>query len=162
MSDLFPQVEIRRARSEEADAAFCLVQEYFAAVSVVAREDRRKFIEEYFGDGRGFWLARVGNELAGCVALRNLSFEGKPADEEAKCAEIKRMYLREKFRGRRIAQKLLEAAEEFARSAGYAWICLDTTDEMKAAAKLYERSGYERCERYNQNPQATIFMRKQL
>lgn len=162
MSDSVPQIEIWRARSEEADEAFCLVQEYFEAVSVAAREDRRKFVEEYFGDGRGFWLARVGNELAGCVALRKLRFADKSVADEMDCAEIKRMYLRTKFRGSGIAQRLLSVAEEYACSAGYAWIYLDTTDEMKAAAKLYERNGYERCERYNENPQATIFMRKHL
>lgn len=72
------------------------------------------------------------------------------------------MYVREKFRGQGIAQRLLEAAEQFARGAGYVWVYLDTTNEMKAAVKLYERNGFARCERYNQNPQAAIFMRKKL
>jgi ribosomal protein S18 acetylase RimI-like enzyme len=72
------------------------------------------------------------------------------------------MYVRDKFRGRGIAQKLLTAAEGFACEAGDTWIYLDTTSQMVAAARLYERNGYERCERYNQNPQATIFMRKKL
>jgi hypothetical protein len=39
---------------------------------------------------------------------------------------------------------------------------LDTTNEMVAAARLYERNGFVRCERYNENPQAAIFMRKRL
>jgi GNAT superfamily N-acetyltransferase len=72
------------------------------------------------------------------------------------------MYVRENFRGRGIAQSLLAAVEAFARTAGCDWIYLDTTEGMKAAARLYERSGFVRCERYNQNPQAAIFMRKNL
>ena len=72
------------------------------------------------------------------------------------------MYVREIFRGRSIAQNLLAAVEHFARNYGYDRIYLDTTQEMKAAARLYERSGFVRCERYNQNPQAAIFMRKNL
>jgi len=72
------------------------------------------------------------------------------------------MYVREKFRGRGIGQKLLTAAERFACEAGYAWIYLDTTEEMAKAARLYERNGYEVCDRYNENLQATIFMRKKL
>ena len=39
-------------------------------------------------------------------------------------------------------EKLLAAAERFAREAGYAWIYLDTTSQMVAAARLYERNGY--------------------
>jgi len=33
---------------------------------------------------------------------------------------------------------------------------------MRAAIRFYERHGFERCERYNENPQATLFMRKPL
>jgi GNAT superfamily N-acetyltransferase len=162
MSDAVRNVEIGRARREELDAAFCLVQEYFEVVGVVVREDREKFIEEYFAEERGFWLARLDGELAGCVGLRGLPRPEELEQEDVKCAEIKRMYVREGFRGRGLAQRLLEAAENFAREEGYARIYLDTTTEMVAAARLYERNGFVRCERYNENPQAAIFMRKYL
>jgi GNAT superfamily N-acetyltransferase len=158
---IIQDIEIWRANAAEADAAFGLVDEYFEAVGVVSREDRGRFVEEYFGEGRGLWLAGLHGELAGCIALRRL----RPPDgfpEGLPCSEIKRMYVRDKFREQGIAQKLLTAAERFARETGYAWIYLDTTNEMVAAARLYERNGYEACARYNENPQATIFMRKEL
>lgn len=63
-------VEIWQASSEDADTAFALVEEYFATIGVVVREDRHGFIEEYFGDGRGVWLARIDGALAGCIGLR--------------------------------------------------------------------------------------------
>ena len=154
------QVEVWRISLAETEAAFELVEEYYQAMGVVAREDRQKFGEEYCGEGRGFWLARTAEDLAGCVALRKLPLANENVSTQ--CAEIKRMYVRENFRGRGIARRLLEAAQEFARDAGYTWIYLDTTDDMKAAARLYQRSGYVRCDRYNENPQATIFMRKKL
>lgn len=157
-----PKIEIGRARAEEADSAFTLVEEYFAAIGVVVREDRQQFVEEYFGEGCGLWLARAEGELAGCVGLRKLQCPQKSDTSRTKCAEIKRMYVRENFRGQGAAQRLLAAVEAFARTAGYAWIYLDTTEGMKAATRLYERSGFARCERYNQNPQAAIFMRKNL
>jgi GNAT superfamily N-acetyltransferase len=155
-------VEIWRARLEEADAAFCLVREYFEMAGVVLRESRDKFIEEYFGVGRGLWLAGVEGELAGCVGLRALPRREELGPGDVRCAEIKRMYVRAKFRGRGVAARLLEAVENFAREEGYERIYLDTASEMVAAARLYERNGYERCERYNENPQAAIFMRKHL
>ena len=161
-ADSIPSVEIRRAEPVEADEAFSLAEEYFVTIGVVQREDRRRFLEEYFGDGKGFWTARVNRELAGCIALRSLQLSSPPDGQGPACAEIKRMYLRQRFRGQGIAQRLLETAEQFAREAGYAWIYLDTTNEMLAAAKLYERNGFIGCGRYNQNPQAAIFMRKKL
>ena len=157
-----PQIEIRRAPAEEADTAFALVEEYFVAIGVVVRENRQQFVEEYFGEGRGLWLARVDGELAGCVGLRKLRCSERSENSEVKCAEIKRMYVRENCRGRGVARSLLAAVEAFARGAGYDWIYLDTTEGMKAAARLYERSGFSRCERYNRNPQAAIFMGKNL
>ena len=154
-------IEIWRASAGEAATAFALVEEYFEAIGVALREDQDKFVNEYFGEGRGLWLARIAGELAGCVGLRRLQLpDGFP--EGPACSEIKRMYVRDKFREQGIAQKLLTAAERFARETGYAWIYLDTTNEMVAAARLYERNGYEACARYNENPQATIFMRKEL
>src|SRR5262249_26430471 len=121
---------------------------------VVARETLEEFRREYFGQGKGVWLAWAGPSLAGSIALRELC----PGD----AAEIKRMYVREAYRGLGIAQGLLREAERCARDSGYRRILLDSTDEMQAARRLYERNGYERCERYNRNPQATVFMSKRL
>jgi len=148
-------LKIRRAANTETSVAYRIVREYYSAACVVALETRAEFVREYFAPGCGVWLAWMDGQVAGCLALRRM---GHPAN----CVEIKRMYVREKWRGLGIAQKLLEGTERFARESGYQRIYLDTTDEMKAAARLYERNGYERCERYNENPQATIFMRKNL
>jgi GNAT superfamily N-acetyltransferase len=76
--------------------------------------------------------------------------------------EVKRLYVKPAMRGRKIADGLLGALEEYAVAFGYRTLYLDTKDDLLAAIKFYERHGYERCERYNQNPQATIFMRKGL
>ena len=162
MADGIGNVEIWRARPEEADAAYCLVREYFEVAGVMVREDLEKFVEEYFADGQGLWLARAAEQVAGCVGLRRLPGPQELGPEDVKCAEIKRMYVREKYRGQGIAARLLKAVENFARQTGYAWIYLDTSDNMVAAARLYERNGFVRCQRYNENPQAAIFMRKSL
>jgi len=153
MGALVVEVEIRRAAPEEANLAYAIVSEYYDAAAVVARDTEEAFATEYFELRSGFWLASVGAEIAGCVALRSLAPES---------AEIKRMYLRSRWRGQGIAEKLLEAAEHFAKGVGYTWIYLDTAKEMHAAAQLYRRSGYQLCDRYNDNPQAAIFMRKNL
>src|SRR5258708_17579002 len=116
-----PRIEIGRAQAEEADTAFVLVEEYFAAIGVVVRENRQQFVAEYFGEGRGLWLARAEGELAGCVGLRKLRCPEKTEAPGTGCAEIKRLYGRESFRGRHVAQNLLAAVAEFARDSGYDW-----------------------------------------
>jgi GNAT superfamily N-acetyltransferase len=148
------RLEIRRAGPAELDAAYGIVAEYYEAVQVVARESRERFAQDYFAATAGVWLAWMDGQIAGCIALRSLN--------NAETAEIKRMYVRAAWRGHGMAQKLLEEAECFAQKNGYRWIYLDTTGGMVAAAQLYRSNGYELCERYNENPQATIFMRKRL
>ena len=146
---------VHRASDEEIDRAFKLVKEYYEEVGVVVREDQREFAEQYFGNGAGVWMAAIGGDDTGCIALRRM-------DAPENCGEVKRMYVRETHRGSGIAAALLYALEEYARKSGYLWLYLDTTDAMRAAARFYERNGYQLCERYNSNPQATIFMRKKI
>ena len=146
---------VHRATVEEIDRAFALVSEYYEEARVVAREDREQFEKQYFAEGSGIWLAFADEAATGCVALRRLA-------TRANCGEIKRMYVRPSERRKGIAASLLRALERFAAEQNYAWLYLDTTDSMVAAARFYERNGYTQCERYNDNPQATLFMRKRI
>lgn len=135
--------------------AYAIVQEYYAAVDVVVREDAEEFAHEYFGDGAGIWLARDGARTVGCIALRPLSqFEHS--------GEVKRLYVKPESRGQHIADRLLKALESYAVETGYRMLYLDTKDDLFEAIRFYHQHGYKDCERYNENPQATIFMRKAL
>lgn len=83
-------------------------------------------------------------------------------DSIPSAGECKHLYVQPEARGHRIAEKLLDAQEEFARSKGLHWIYLDSYDDLKAAIALYRKRGYVSCERYNDNPQATVFLRKDI
>ena len=134
---------------------FSLVEEYYDAVSVVARDDRATLLAYLADSESGVWLAYCDINAVGCILYRPLPAMG-PA------GEVKRLYVRPAFRGRGIAQELLENVERFALDRGAKWLYLDTNDDLRAAIAFYERNGYLRCPRYNDNPQATIFMRKRL
>jgi GNAT superfamily N-acetyltransferase len=146
---------IYRASETQRELAYGIVEEYYRAASVVVREDPQKFAEEYFATGAGVWLAEVDGGMVGCVALRKLK-------EKPGCGEIKRLYVRPAHRGLGIAGFLLEALEKYAKDSGYEWLYLDTAGDMKSAQRFYQRKGFAHCERYNDNPQAAIFMRKAI
>jgi DNA-binding MarR family transcriptional regulator/ribosomal protein S18 acetylase RimI-like enzyme len=150
-----PAITIQRLRRPIPEA-MALLEEYYEAVNVVQR-DTPEGIRAIFGKlrGNGMWLARLNVEAAGCVVLRRI-----PGISRA--AECKRLYVRPAARGRAIGDRLLAAMEDDARNEGVEWIYLDSYDDLKTAIALYERRGYERCPRYNDNPQATLFMRKRL
>ena len=135
------EIEIWRTNAAEADAAFCLVQEYFEVVGVVVREDREKFIEEYFGEGRGFWLAKMDGELAGCIGLRRLPRSEELELEDVKCAEIKRMYVREKFRGRGIGKALLASVARIAQQENCYAMRWEVLNWNRPAIELYQSMG---------------------
>jgi ribosomal protein S18 acetylase RimI-like enzyme len=149
------ECRVHRAHLSEIQLAFDLVSEYCQEMRVEVREDREEFERQYFDQETGLWLAEVAGAPAGCVALRKL-------DARQKSGEIKRMYVHASLRGKGIADMLLRALEAYAKECGYEWLYLDTMLSMEAAARFYERNSYLRCERYNDNPQAGLFMRKQL
>jgi GNAT superfamily N-acetyltransferase len=149
-----PGVRVARLTQPNEDA-LRLLQEYYEAVNVVLR-DTPETIQRIVDDpGSGVWLAYMNGKAVGCVVLRGLS--SIPA-----AGECKRLYVQPSARGLRIADKLLDAQEEFARGQGLRWIYLDSYDDLKAAIALYRRRGYVFCERYNDNPQATVFLRKDI
>jgi GNAT superfamily N-acetyltransferase len=155
VSRVHMRVSICHASVSQVALAYGIVEEYYAAARVVVREDREEFAKQYFADGAGVWLAEGSEGMMGCVALRRL--EGM-----AKAGEIKRLYVRPAYRGQGVSDLLLEALERYARNCGYQRLYLDTAATMKAAARFYERKGFAPCERYNDNPQAAIFMKKTI
>ncbi|MFC3650841.1 GNAT family N-acetyltransferase [Dyella humi] len=149
-----PPVRIVRL-SKVDDAALALLHEYYEAVHVVQRDKLGSVQKLIDAPASGMWLAYLGDEAVGCVALRKLA-------SVSRASECKRLYVKPSARGNHIADLLLDALEAFARSQGIEWIYLDSYDDLKAAIAIYEKRGYEPCERYNDNPQATLFMRKYL
>jgi GNAT superfamily N-acetyltransferase len=147
------EVKIVRASLEHLVDAETLLAEYYELVGVVQRDTPlglRKLLADEAG---GFWIAYVGETAAACVVLRPLS--SVPG-----AAECKRLYVRPEFRGRGLAKVLMDTLEAFAARLGLDWVYLDSKDDLEAAIELYRRRGYKPCERYNDNPQATIFLRK--
>jgi DNA-binding MarR family transcriptional regulator/GNAT superfamily N-acetyltransferase len=141
--------------AKETQAAQAILQEYYESVNVLVRDKPGAIQAIIDAAASGVWLAHLGKEVVGCVVLRRLEFMPKSS-------ECKRLYVKPWARGRGIADKLLDAQEMHARKQGIEWIYLDSYDDLKTAIALYERRGYERCERYNDNPQATVFMRKKI
>jgi putative acetyltransferase len=62
--------------------------------------------------------------------------------------ELKRLFVHEDARGRRVATALMDALEQIARDRGVHTLQLETGPRQPAAIALYELRGYERIENF--------------
>lgn len=97
-------------------------------------------------------LAYFDDKLAGCIALRPLNDEG--------VCEMKRLFVRDGFRGQQIGLHLIERVIAEAREIGYSKMLLDTHPEkMGKAVDLYRSHGFVDIPPYYENPHdGVLFM----
>lgn len=105
---------------------------------------------KYGFPGGRLYMALCDGEAAGCVALRKL--------DEKRC-EMKRLYVRENYRGNGIGNLLTDTLIGDARSIGYRHLLLDTFPFLERAIGMYQARGFREIEKYNDSPMAsTIYM----
>ena len=92
--------------------------------------------------------------LAACIGLRKVDNQN---------CEMKRLYIRTEFRGKKLANILVEKIIEDAKEIGYSYMLLDTFPFLKSAIHIYKRFGFYEIESYNDSPMDTsIYMRLDL
>ena len=145
---------------EQLELARTLFQEYGASLGFsLCFQNFDKELAGLPGDyapPRGRLLvAYIGSEPAGCVALHEF---------EAGISEMKRLYVRPAFRGKRVGLALAKGIIEVAREIGYERMRLDTvTSVMADAVRMYRRLGFEEIAPYRTNPQpGTLYMELDL
>ena len=109
-------------------------------------------------DGRLF-LVETDGQIAGTISLRKIS---------RNCGEIKSMYVRPQFRGKKIGTLMIDEVIKVSKNNGYSDLYLDTAQFMSSAVSLYKKFGFQETEPYPEsvNPEGYwdkwIFMTKKL
>ena len=140
---------IRAESSKQVENARELFQEYAAWLEIdLCFQNFDKELAGLPGDyappnGR-LLLAVQEQGVAGCIALRKIG--------EGIC-EMKRLFVREEFRGQGLGRQLVQAIIEEAKEIGYARMRLDTLPpKMHDAIALYRSLGFKEIEAYYKNP----------
>ena len=86
-------------------------------------------------EGGRFFVATLEGALLGTAGI---------IPKGAAHFELRKMYLAPVARGRGVGLSLLQACASFAREQGARAIVLDTTEQMTAAIRFYEKHGFVR------------------
>lgn len=134
------------------NAARSLFREYhdFLAVDLSFQEFEKELAGlpgKYAPPDGALLLATVADEIAGCVALRK---------HEPGVCEMKRLYVRPKFRNAGIGKALAHAIVGRAGDCGYARMFLDTLEILQEANGLYRQLGFRKRPPYYDNPLAGV------
>jgi GNAT superfamily N-acetyltransferase len=141
---------IKQAETEEQiQAARELFREYESWLGLDLcfqgfEEELRRLPGKYAEPDGRLLLAYDAEKLAGCIALRKIG--------DGIC-EMKRLFVRDAFRGQQIGVRLIERVIADAREIGYQRMRLDTyPPKMGKAVSLYEAHGFVPISAYYDNP----------
>jgi ribosomal protein S18 acetylase RimI-like enzyme len=141
-------MDITPAAPDDLPALRALLREYAAGLGlhVCFQTFERELAElpgQYAPPAGRLLVARDGDRLAGCVALR-------PLPNGA--GELKRLYVRPAARGTGLGRQLAARIIEEATAIGYAHLFLDTLPTMTEAAGLYRSLGFRPVAPYLETP----------
>ena len=147
--------EVKELFTEYMDMLIKAEPRFEAYLGIQNYDEELAHLEKKYGQPHGrLYLLYANDQLAGCVGLRKLDKE--------KC-ELKRLYVKPKFRGEGYGDLLLERIMGDARRIGYRYMYLDTLPFLERALRMYKRYGFYEIERYNDSPlDTTIYMRCDL
>ncbi|WP_405351529.1 GNAT family N-acetyltransferase [Fusobacterium animalis] len=147
----FPE-EIKLLFSEYTDILIEGDPSFKEYLEIQNYDDELKHLEKKYGLPYGrLYLVYYNNEVAGCIGLKKI--------DEKNC-EMKRLYVRPKFRGKQIGEQLIEKIIKAAKEIGYSYMLLDTLPFLKGAIYLYKKYGFYEIASYNNSPMDTsIYMK---
>jgi putative acetyltransferase len=136
-----------------------LFQEYVKSLGIdLAFQDfeteLKTIDQQYNKPGGALLLALHDGKPIGCAGVRRLDVE---------IAELKRMYVKDEYRGLGIGVKLLEQCVQLAGELKYKRMRLDTLQSMQRARTVYEAMGFYEIPPYRFNPlEGTVYMEMQI
>jgi putative acetyltransferase len=127
-------ITAERPDSPDAAALVAELEEHLAA-QYPAESRHGLSVERLVKEGVAFFVLRADGEAAGCGGIKFVGNE---------FGELKRMYVRPRFRGAKFGVMLVEHLAAHARAQGCTVLRLETGVHQAAAIRLYERLGFRR------------------
>jgi GNAT superfamily N-acetyltransferase len=149
------QIEITPERPDHPDARI-LIEELSNYLEPLSPPESRHgySIEKLLARNVDFFIARFDSFPAGCGGIEFFGQE---------YGEIKRMYVRARFRGQGLGKRIVAHLSAHAQGRGVTTLRLETGSRMADAIGLYESQGFTRIPpfgEYNEDPLSCFFEKK--
>jgi putative acetyltransferase len=145
---------ITAERPDSADAVVLITELEAQLEPLYPRASRHGMsVERLLSEAVAFFVLRSNGTPAGCGGVKLFEDYG----------ELKRMYVREQFRGRGFARLMLDHLADYARAQGITILRLETGIHQHTAIGLYERAGFERIPpfgSYTDDPNSVYFEKR--
>jgi putative acetyltransferase len=133
-------VDIARERPDSPDAERLVLELEEHLAARYPSESRHGFsVQRLVEQDVHFFLLREDGEAAGCGGILFAADGAEPY------GELKRMYVRDAFRGRGFGRRILAHLAQHARDRGVHLLRLETGIDQREAIGLYESLGFRRC-----------------
>lgn len=103
-------------------------------------EDVDRVDTEYLQDGGQFFVALDDGLVIGSGAVRRM---------RADTAEVKRLWLLDRYQGRGIGYRIMQELIAFAHASGYTRLVLQTSPQQTRALAFYRKIGFQEIASYN-------------
>ena len=109
--------------------------------------------KKYTASAGELLVAIESDEVVGMIAYHKHS---------ATRCEMKRLYVKPKYRGMKLGEQLIQKLIELAIQSGYTEMVLDTLLPLQSAIYLYQKLGFQQCEPYYNNPMNDVIYFKKM
>src|SRR5690242_7422730 len=128
-------VAIAEERPDSADATALITELESHLATIYPQESRHGYtVEKLLREGVTFFVARLDGVPAGCGGVQLVGTE---------YGELKRMYVRPRFRKLGIGKRILAHLADYTRQRGVNVLRLETGIHQAEAIRLYERCGFQ-------------------
>lgn len=110
-----------------------LEKEFSAEEKNFFGSDIQNVSKTYAGEGDCFFVACDDDKIIGTAGIKR---------EDERNALLRRIFVRDDYRGKRIAFQLIQNAIDFCKKRGYEEVIFKTTSRMRNAINLCEATGF--------------------
>lgn len=129
---------IRKCQSGDVKAVRELVtsvlnEEFPKEAQAYPTNDLNDILDSYGKLGEAFFVATIGDQVVGTVGIKR---------EDERVALLRRLFVAQDCRRKKVGVQLLERAIDFCREVGYDEVIIKTTSTMDRAVQLCEKRGF--------------------